>query len=339
MHIFKKLVTTEYHLQSSAGAEPGQNGCSGQNGGFGQDGGSGRDAGCGQDAGLVRFVFLTDFHDACTPYEAEQLLRAVRACDPDFVLCGGDMITAWMAPEIRRTARVMVRLAEIYPVFYAPGNHEGRSRWMLGGEDEIVDIVNRKYRARTGSRPEFEAKLREQRRRYRWYRRTLEAAGVRFLENEEVHLTVRGRRIRICGLDIPRGYYKRFRGPLLPVSVIREAFGDPVSSEYTILLAHTPRMLQTYQQWGADLTLCGHYHGGVIRLGGHRGLISPDLRLFPDNAYGCFSYRCFSSGCFSSGRKHVIVSSGCGEHTIPFRIANPREVVSVRLTLNSCEDV
>ena len=293
-----KLATTEYSFESQKGMNQPEN------------------------TGAIRFVFLTDFHDACTSQEAEQLFRAVRECDPDFVLCGGDMLTAWMKPEIRRTAHVLVRLSRHWPVFYALGNHEGRSRWMLGGEEEISYVLDKKKRLRLENREEFEEKLRLQRKRYRWFRHTLEAAGVRFLENEDVHLTVKGRRIRICGLDISRRFYRRIGGPVLPVSDIRKVFGTPDPREYTILLAHTPRMLQTYQQWGADLTLCGHYHGGVMRFGKHRGLISPDLRLFPGNAYGCFS----------SGDKHVIVSSGCGEHTIPFRICNPREVVNVRLS-------
>ena len=75
------------------------------------------------------------------------------------------------------------------------------------------------------------------------------------------------------------------------------------------------------------MTLCGHYHGGMVRFGRHHGLISPDFRLFPGNAYGLFR----------RGKSNVLVSSGCREHTIPLRIHNPREIVVIDFYLNEQE--
>ena len=152
---------------------------------------------------------------------------------------------------------------------------------------------------------------------YDVYREQLTEAGVVWLENQDVHVTAGGIPFRICGLDLKGKYYGRLRVPHLPAGEIRDHFGEPDPSECTILLAHTPRMMKTYQDWGADITFCGHYHGGVMRIGKNRGLISPDLRVFPGNAYGIFPNQ----------GKYVIVSSGCGEHTIPLRIRNPREIV------------
>ena len=37
------------------------------------------------------------------------------------------------------------------------------------------------------------------------------------------------------------------------------------------------------------------------------------------------------SGHFRKGRKHMIVSAGLGEHTIPVRLHNPRELVIAEL--------
>ena len=68
-----------------------------------------------------------------------------------------------------------------------------------------------------------------------------------------------------------RTYYNRFyRGPL-PVSELTDHLGKPDPARYGILLAHHPAYRSSYASYGADLTLSGHYHGGVVGLGAHRG--------------------------------------------------------------------
>ena len=76
--------------------------------------------------------------------------------------------------------------------------------------------------------------------------------------------------------------------------------GKPQPGEYHILLAHFPRYFPTYAAWGADLTLSGHNHGGIIRLPGIGGLVGPDPGLFPKYDHGEFTI---------DGRK-MIVSAG-----------------------------
>ena len=69
----------------------------------------------------------------------------------------------------------------------------------------------------------------------------------------------------------------------------------------------------------ADLILSGHYHGGVVRLSEHYGLSSPQYLFLPP----------FCCGDFHKGDQHMIVSAGLGEHTIPLRIHNPRELLVI----------
>mgnify|MGYP006870773480 CR=1 FL=1 len=85
-----------------------------------------------------------------------------------------------------------------------------------------------------------------------------------------------------------RTYYNRFyRGPL-PVSELTDHLGKPDPARYGILLAHHPPTASLLCIiWIADLTLSGHYHGGVVGLGAHRGLVTPDFRLFRKTAAGC----------------------------------------------------
>ena len=58
-----------------------------------------------------------------------------------------------------------------------------------------------------------------------------------------------------------------------------------------------------------------------MRVGKNRGLISPQFVPFPD----------FCCGSFEQDGRHMIVSSGMGEHTVTVRINNPRELVVVRI--------
>ena len=121
----------------------------------------------------------------------------------------------------------------------------------------------------------------------------------------------------IYGYAMDRTYYNRFyRGPL-PVSELMDHLGKPAPARYGILLAHHPAYRSSYASYGADLTLSGHYHGGVVGLGAHRGLVTPDFRLFSKNC----------RGLFLTGGTCQIISAGTGEHTIPVRIWNRRELI------------
>ena len=103
------------------------------------------------------------------------------------------------------------------------------------------------------------------------------------------------------------------------MTVMEELIGKPEDNGMQILLAHNPKYGKTYFEWGADLILSGHYHGGVVRLSEHYGLSSPQYLFLPP----------FCCGDFHKGDQHMIVSAGLGEHTIPLRIHNPRELLLI----------
>ena len=88
-----------------------------------------------------------------------------------------------------------------------------------------------------------------------------------------------------------------------------------------ILLAHNPAFSEIYKEWGADLVLAGHLHGGLVRVPGFRGIITPQLKLFPK----------YSGEMRKDKNQAVIVSRGLGMHTIKIRLFNKAEVVSVCL--------
>ena len=95
---------------------------------------------------------------------------------------------------------------------------------------------------------------------------------------------------------------------------------------YTILLAHNPNYFDVYADWGADLSLSGHIHGGMIRLPLIGGVLSPETLLFPK----------YDAGVFENGAAKMILSRGLGRGRMGIRLFNPPEVVSI--TLHSGEE-
>ena len=60
-------------------------------------------------------------------------------------------------------------------------------------------------------------------------------------------------------------------------------------------------------------------HGGLLRLPGGRGFITPRYKLFQK--------RCW--GVYKDGNVIHIVSHGMANHTLPVRLFNPGEIVTV----------
>lgn len=143
----------------------------------------------------------------------------------------------------------------------------------------------------------------------------LEAVGVTVLHNEAVTLEREGARITVLGLDDPR-----FTGEPLTFPV---AWGDSAPAEqFTLALSHKPHLLEAYAEAELDVVLCGHVHGGQVRLPLLGGLYAPDQGLLPT----------YDSGLFTEGLTTMVVSRGLGNGTPIPRVGNRPELVVVELT-------
>ncbi len=90
------------------------------------------------------------------------------------------------------------------------------------------------------------------------------------------------------GLELPIIYYHKPNSPKLTLEKMEELIGKPAPQSINILLAHNPKYGRTYLEWGGDLILSGHYHGGIVRFGKHIGLTCPQFLLFPPFCCGDF---------------------------------------------------
>lgn len=254
----------------------------------------------------LRFVMISDLHNVVFGKKNEPVFDRIKSLAPDAILIAGDLVLGKSDASLKPAAAFLSEAVKLAPVLYGPGNHEQRMK--LFTED---------YGGRFSA---FEKKIKQM--------------GVTYLENERMVLKINGETVAVTGLDLLYEYYERgpVKGP--DRTELEGLIGRPDKQVYEILLAHTPRYGDAYFAWGADLILSGHYHGGIVRLPFLGSIISPDLRLFPRYGYGEYRKRDGASPKKAgrrqpiTGREQIMITgAGLGEHTLPLRINNPRELI------------
>ena len=242
----------------------------------------------------VTFALLADLHNKEYGPENQQLIQAVKELKPDAILVAGDMLIGHTRHSFLPAQKLVWALQrEAAPVYYGNGNHESRMRT----ETAIYKDL------------------------YERYMGPLRQAGVTELVNESSKMSVAGGRIQIHGFELSQSYYGKFRQLPLTEADVARTLGEPKEDAYHILLAHNPVYFDAYAAWGADLTVSGHLHGGIIRLPFLGGVITPQARLFPK----------YDRGLFWKGEKAMVVSPGLGTHTINVRIFNPAQLIELKL--------
>lgn len=237
----------------------------------------------------MRILHLSDLHAKDYGKNSRRLAALCEKLAPDVIAFTGDVFSRNDCGELLAARyELLKRLTRTAPVYYVIGNHEG-------------DVP-----AKTDI-----------------FCRELTAAGVNVLRNSCAKLCRDGAAINICGLELPQdcyvmpeGGYSRLRK--LTVGDIEQRLGKSAAGEFTLLLAHSPLQFKQYAEWGADVTLSGHIHGGVVRLFGV-GLLSPERKFFPKYTKGVYS---LPSEALHGGRALMEVSAGLGK----FRINNPESV-------------
>ena len=244
-----------------------------------------------QQPGRFRLAFLSDLHNNVAPRLIDQLKEAA----PQVIVVGGDMVNrpiGPLPPYFTRGYGCVRRLAAEFPVYYAPGNHETRWQSTEAYRDD-----------------------------YLRYWRALEKKGVVFLDDACVSLGDEAHPLYLTGLSLDRAaYYHGADGRQAPaVEELKAKLGE--ARPFQILAAHHPDYFDVYRDWGADLVLAGHMHGGLVRLPGLGGVIGPDFHFFPS----------YTKGLYEAENGRMLVSPGMGTHTVPIRIFNPREAFIVDL--------
>ncbi len=208
----------------------------------------------------------------------------LREAEPDIIAITGDLIDS-RNTDVETAVSFVEKAVEIAPCYYVTGNHEARV-------SEYGELKS-----------------------------CLEDAGVIILDNEQVELEREGKSITLAGLADPS-----FKADYLfddeRYVAEGELYGLLSENEgYTVLLSHRPELFDVYSEYGADLILSGHAHGGQFRMPLIGGLYAPHQGFFPE----------YDGGFYTEGETNMIVSRGIGNSLFPFRVNNRPEVVLIEL--------
>lgn len=152
-------------------------------------------------------------------------------------------------------------------------------------------------------------------------RQTIAQSGCRLLQNQTISLEMPGSvPLYLAGADLAYGVYRdenrKFRN-LQPYTAADLENDLGRRRGCTVLLAHNPLLLDSYAGWGADLVLCGHVHGGLVRLPFLGGVLSPERKFFPK----------YDKGLYEKDGTKMYVSGGIGKP----RLCNPPEINLIHL--------
>jgi Predicted phosphohydrolases len=239
-----------------------------------------------------KILQLSDLHSKSFGKDNYGLLKRIDREKPDIIAMTGDMINT-KDTDFKVFMDLAKELSEKYQIYYVVGNHE-------------ENLSGNKLKS-----------LSEE----------LSSIGIRVLDNERVTITKGNDSINIYGLWFNLRYYKDAgseyaKDVFFGQSQIDSILGSLDNNSYNILLTHNPVYFDTYSSWGADLTLSGHMHGGMIRIPFAGGLLSPEKEFFPK----------YNSGKYQINKSVLIVNRGLGNGDFGIRLFNPPDVSVITLS-------
>ncbi len=205
----------------------------------------------------VRVILLSDLHGKSFGRENSRLIAKIQEQSPDAIFLDGDMIDRSADPtDVQELLRLIERLHEIAPVYFAPGNHE--LEYMQTDTSLLTQVTE---------------------------------AGAVIVNDSYVDVTIAGQPLRIGGTMGHAFYFGRSEEEFSssPEYQFLKAFED--TDVPKICLAHMPDTFifnGAYNLWNVDLILSGHTHGGLIRLPFIGGLYAPMQGWFPEYDQGYF---------------------------------------------------
>jgi hypothetical protein len=145
---------------------------------------------------------------------------------------------------------------------------------------------------------------------------TLSSDGVTYLRNDYITLNQGTDSIILAGVEDPNG-----RADMMKPDELVDIINNESPGSYIVLLAHRNYWVEKYPDLQVDIIMCGHAHGGIIRIPGIGGLIGTNAGLLPE----------YDAGVFTSGRYRMVVSRGLGNSVSAPRFMNTPEIVTLIL--------
>lgn len=228
-----------------------------------------------------RIVQLSDLHGSRFGEGNARLIEKVRAEEPELIALTGDFLDEGKTERELPELEALVRELAAIAPVYFVS---GNHDWASGEAYTLFE--------------------------------TLEAAGAVCLRNEYLRLERGGDSIVLAGVDDPNGPAEMAEPDEFVAQLRKEAPED-----FVLLLAHRAYWAEKYPGLDVDLILCGHTHGGVVRLPFVGGLAASNMGLFPE----------YDAGLFELPGYTLFISRGLGNSVPLPRFLNTPELVSITL--------
>ena len=234
-----------------------------------------------------RIALVSDLHGSVFGKDQSHLVSKISEFQPDIIAIAGDLFDE--REFTLKPAEIFIESCKnIAPFFYVTGNHEVYSPYL----DSFVEAT-RDY-------------------------------NITFLRNDVANIRKGSSEIVLIGIDDPLVFGEHSRkqkeGCALSLSSISSKINEDT---FTILLAHRPDFIDIYASSDIDLVLSGHAHGGMIRIPGIGGVISPGQGFIPK----------YTEGVYREKQTTMVVSRGLGNSgRFQVRILNRPELVLITLT-------
>lgn len=220
-------------------------------------------------------------------HPASNVIELIEASNPGIICFTGDMLHDDDASETKEFDDFFDKLTAIAPVYMVTGNHD---LW------------------RHNSKKTFEN-----------YRKK----GAVLLQNEAVAFKKGDSSIAIFGVDDPFS-----RLPEVISKNIENSFSHlPDYNTFKLLLFHRANLFDKIKDYGFDLILSGHMHGGQIRLPILGGVCAPTSSMLS----GRMVFPKFTSGEFTYEGSTMIVNRGIGNSLKIPRFGNPPQICIITL--------
>lgn len=145
--------------------------------------------------------------------------------------------------------------------------------------------------------------------------RELRSFGINMLFGERAAFIKNGEKIFIYGIEDKYGAredWSRQRSCVL---------GAMDRERLSVLISHRPDLVDDYNEVAADITVCGHAHGGQVVIPGLlNGLFAPHQGFFPK----------YAGGRYSLENTEMIVCRGLMKSMLP-RVFNPPELAVIEI--------
>ena len=128
--------------------------------------------------------------------------------------------------------------------------------------------------------------------------------GIELLDNSKKTLGYKFNHICIVGVDDPTNGWEK----------LDKAAGHLAERQFNLFLAHSPNIITSIEKLPIDLMLCGHTHGGQVKIPGFKPFWMPSK---------CEGY---VAGFYTRGGKTMYVNRGIGNSVLPIRLGCRPEI-------------